>query len=79
MITIDRLQLTLPPGFETRAGAVARRVAEELAALPAAGPLRRQRLSVPPLALEPSLGDREIARRIAAAIHGQLTQGGGEP
>lgn len=79
MITIDRLKLTLPPGFEARADALARRIAEELAALPADGPLSRKRLTVPPLALEPGLSDREMARRVAGAIRGQLAKGGGEP
>lgn len=73
MIAIDRLRLTLPAGFEGRADAVARRVAEELAGLPPRDSRRLARLTLPPLTLDPGLGDGEIARRIADAIHGQLT------
>lgn len=76
MITIERLKLTLPAGFEGRADAVARRVAEELAALPIGGSRRLERLEVPTLEIGAGLGDREIARRIAGAIHRQLVKGG---
>lgn len=82
MITFDRLRLTLPPGFEHRAEAVSRRVADELAALPALPERRLDRLTVPPLSIEPGAGDREIARRIAREIHraiGGNTAGGGGP
>lgn len=73
MISIDRLRLTLPAGFDRRADAVARRVAEELADLPQADSRRLARLTLPPLTLDPRLGDREIARRIAGAIHERLS------
>jgi hypothetical protein len=72
MISIDRLRLTLPAGFEGRADAVARRVAEELASLPQTDSRRLTRLILPPMTLDPRLGDGEIARRIANAIHQQL-------
>lgn len=72
MISIDRLRLTLPAGFDRRADAVARRVAEELAGLPPLDSRRIARLRLPPLTLDPRLGDREIARRIATAIHEHL-------
>lgn len=73
MIAIDRLRLTLPAGFEGRADAVARRVAEELAGLPPRDSRRLARLTLPPLTLDPALGDGEIAHRIAEAIHERLT------
>lgn len=81
MISIDRLRLTLPAGFDGRADAVARRVAEELADLPQADSRRLARLTLPPLTLDPRLGDREIARRIAGAIHERLSapDAGGDP
>jgi len=72
MISIDRLRLTLPTGFDRRADAVARRVAEELAGLPRVDSRRLARLTLPPLTLDPRLGDGEIARRIATAIHERL-------
>jgi hypothetical protein len=80
MISIDRLRLTLPAGFDRRADAVARRVVEELAGLPQADSRRLARLTLPPMTLDPRLGDREIARRIATAIHERLNapDAGGE-
>lgn len=72
MISIDRLRLALPPGFEGRGDAVARWVAEELAALPAPAAARLESLPVPPITVDPALGDREVARRIAEAVHGRL-------
>ena len=76
MITIDRLRLTLPAGFEGRADAVARRVARELADLPELPPTasrRLARLTLPPLTLDPALGDGIVARRIATALHERLS------
>lgn len=73
MISIDRLRLTLPAGFDGRADRVARRVAEELAGLPQPDSRRLARLTLPPMTLDPRLGDREIARRIATAIHERLS------
>jgi hypothetical protein len=82
VITIDRLKLTLPPGLEDRAHAVARRVIEELARLPldpARVPASRRldRLAVPPLTLDTApaadLDDGRLARRIAEAVHRSLT------
>lgn len=77
MLSIDRLRLTLPPGFADRADAVARLVADELAALPLAGDRTLARLAVPPVAVPPGGSDREVAGRVARAIHGALTRGGG--
>ena len=68
----EEIPLTLPAGFEGRADAVARRVADELAGLPRVEPRRLARLTLPPLTLDPALGDGEIARGIAKAIHEQL-------
>lgn len=73
MISIDRLRLTLPAGFAGRADAVARRVAEELANLPRVDSRRLERLTLPPLTLDPQLADVEVARRIATAIHERLS------
>lgn len=81
MLTIDRLRLTLPPGFESRADAVARLVADELAARPLradpSGDRRVDRLSVPSVTAPVGGTDREVARVVARAVHGELMRGGG--
>ncbi len=80
MLVIDRLRISLPPGFEHRAESVARLVAAELAALPVAGRRRVERLEVPAVEVAAGDGDRHLAGRLATAIHHQLRQtSGGAP
>jgi hypothetical protein len=79
MLSIGRLRLALPPGFEGRAGRIARLVGDELAGrLPlAAGAVRLDRLAVPPVRLAPGASDRQVAGAVAAAIAAGLHSGGG--
>lgn len=76
MWTIDQLRLVLPPGFEHRAERIARRVADELADLPAPRDLELRTLALPALEIGAGAGDREIAGRIARSIV-QSVNGGG--
>lgn len=68
MWTFDQLRLVLPAGFEHRAEGIARRVAEELAGLPAPGDVSLRSLSLPPIEIQAGTSDREIAGRIARSI-----------
>ncbi len=68
MLTIDRLRLTIPASFRGRESAIARLVAEELAEIPLASDLSLDRLAVPPVAVAPTAGNREVAKAIAAAV-----------
>ena len=71
-LSIDRLSLELPDGYQHRAGAIVRDVADELSrkALPASAV--HDRLQVPPLQIPPGLSNRQVANRIADSIHAQL-------
>lgn len=68
MWTFDQLKLVLPAGFEHRAAAIARRVADELAGMPAPGDRSIRSLSLPPIEIQAGAPDRVIARRIARSI-----------
>ena len=68
MWTFDQLRLVLPAGFEHRAEGIARRVAEELADLPAPGDVALRSLSLPPIEIRAGASDRQIAGRIARSI-----------
>lgn len=78
MWTIDQLRLVLPPGFEHRAERIARRVAEELADLPAPRDLSLKSLSVPSVNVSPNAQDGEIAGSIARSIASSVA-GAGDP
>ena len=83
MLTIDRLRLSLPPGFEGRAERLARLVADELAGrLPlGGGELRLGRLAVPQVEIAHGASDRRVAGAVAGAIAAGLNSapGAGEP
>lgn len=68
MWTFDQLRLVLPAGFEHRAAGIARRVAEELAEMPAPGDVSLRSLALPPIEIRAGASDREIAGRIARSI-----------
>jgi hypothetical protein len=76
-LTVDRLSLHLPPGFEHRADTIARRVGDELARLPWSGDYERDHLHLAPQTVRPEQSDRQIAAQIARAIHSQLSRGKG--
>jgi hypothetical protein len=73
--TFDQLRLVLPAGFEHRAEGIARRVAEELAGLPAPADVSLRSLSLPPLEIRTGASDHQIAGQIAQSI--ARTVGGG--
>ena len=77
MWTFDQLRLVLPAGFEHRAEDIARRVAEELAGLPAPADVSLRSLSLPPLEIRASASDRQIAGQIARSIAQTVGGGGG--
>ena len=77
MLTIDKLRLTLPSGFEPRAGRIARLVADELAALPLNESASMERLQLPALNVAHGASDRHVAGAIASAIAAQVSRSNG--
>ncbi len=79
MWTFDQLRLVLPPGFEHRAEGIARRVAEELAEMPAPGDVSLRSLSLPSIEIQAGTSDREIAGRIARSISSSVSSSVSRP
>lgn len=77
MLKIDRLRLSLPPGYEARAERIARLVADELASLQLQGNAQFDRLALPAIEVGPRATDRQVASSIAGAMASHLT--GGKP
>jgi hypothetical protein len=77
VLSIDRMRLELPAGFEGRADRLARLVGEELAAVTVTRGQHLDRLQLEPIAVEAGAGDRQIAGRIATAIQRQLDSASG--
>ena len=75
MLKIDRLRLSLPPGYEARAERIARLVADELASLPGQGDAHLERLALPTVEVGPRATDRQVAGAIAGAMGSHLTGG----
>lgn len=73
IINIDKINLSLPPGFELRADNIGRLFANQLSRMPLAASMSIDRLSVPPLNIHPGETDMVIAQRIAHTVHSQLT------
>ena len=80
MLTIDRLRLSLPAGYEASASRIARLVADELASAALHGDATIDRLAVPAVEVTRGASDRQVAGAIAGAIRTQLhaSNGGGE-
>jgi hypothetical protein len=72
MLTIDRMRLNLPEGFDDRGEHIGRLVAHKLAGISLKTTLRVKRLSVPPVQAHPAFSDEQVARRVAMAILGRL-------
>ncbi|SET07331.1 hypothetical protein SAMN05216326_11124 [Nitrosomonas marina] len=72
MLTIEKMNLKLPRGFEKRADAIAREVARQLARMPLTQSYEYKTLMVPGVVIFNGETDQVIARRIAQSIHGQL-------
>lgn len=77
MLKIDRLRISLPPGYESRADRIARLVADELASLQLQGNASFDRLTLPTVEVGRNASNREVASRIASGMAAQL--GGGKP
>ena len=71
-ITIDTLNLKLPPGLGRRANTIARATARQLAQLPIRTSARLGNITAPRVVLQGGETDTVIARRIARAIHRQI-------
>ena len=77
MLKIDRLRLSLPAGYESRADRIARLVADELAGLQLQGDAHFDRLALPTVEVGSNASNREVASRIASSMAAHL--GGGKP
>ena len=71
-LTIDRLHLQLPAGFEYRAESIARRLGEELARLPWLEDAIVQQATIPAQTVQPAWSDQQIARHLAVAVQDQI-------
>ena len=71
-ISIDNLNIKLPPGFGRRANTIARATARQLAQLPIRDGARLGSIAVPRIVLQGGETDTVIARRVARAIHRQI-------
>ena len=76
LLQIDNLNLRLPPGYEQRADAIARETVRRLAELPLSQSSALKQLDLPPLKLNGGETNSVIARRIAGAIHGRISDQG---
>jgi hypothetical protein len=72
MLTINRLRLQLPAPYRDRAAYIARQVVAELGALTWERSLQLESLSMPPITIQPGWSDRQLARKIATAVQGQV-------
>ncbi|HEV8579149.1 MAG TPA: hypothetical protein VGX68_08700 [Thermoanaerobaculia bacterium] len=78
MLTIDRLRLSLPAGYEGRARRIAALVGDELARLPLAGSdVRLDRLTLPAVNVAPGASDRQVAGAVAGAVAAGLNSAAG--
>jgi|GEM_PF-5996562 len=76
MLSIERIRMQLPSGFEHRASTIARLVGESMAEFQPSENRNLDRLSIGPVQISPQATDQEIARsvadRIASRIRGSL-------
>ena len=72
MLSIDRLRLQLPAGYQHRAADIARQLGEQLGGLDTTGLRSLSRLSVPAVHFDAGASDAELAASIATAIGRQL-------
>ncbi len=72
MLKIDRLRLSLPPGYESRANRIAHLVADELASLQLQGNAQFDRLALPTVEVGPRATDRQVATSIASSMAAHL-------
>lgn len=72
-VTMDRLMLRLPETWRGRETRLVRLIGRELGQLPFAGSIERTALALPPMLAREGESDLSLARRIAGAIHRELT------
>lgn len=72
MLTVDRLSLRLPAGFEHRANRIATLVAQQLATTPLSASRAITHLRVGEVEMTASHTDHDIAVRIGRAIQREL-------
>ena len=75
-ISIERIRLQLPAGFEPRAGNIARLLGDALGTLDCQQNIQLKRLSLAPQEVTLQQTDRQVAGQLAQAIHAQLAEGG---
>ena len=73
-LVIDDLNLRLPSGFGQRANGIARETARQLSRMPLAHDVSLNSLTVPPVRVAGGETNGVIARRIAQAIHTQVSR-----
>ncbi len=72
MLTIDRMRLNLPNGFEHRGERIGRLVARKLGKTPVKADISIESLSVPAVHIHPAFTDEQVALRVADAIFDQI-------
>ena len=75
MLTIDRLRLRLPAGFERRAERIGRLVGDALARIDTGAPgaaLTLDRLALPPITIAPGASDFDVAAGVASSVRCQI-------
>ena len=68
MLTIERLNMRLPPGFEHRAADIAHELASQLSGLGITKAQYINRLALPPITVHAQATNQQIAHSMAAAI-----------
>ena len=68
MLSVERLHLQLPAGFEHRAEGIARLVGEKLATVPIKTSVTLDRLSLKPVRIGENATNQQIAQNIVKSI-----------
>ena len=74
-LAIDDLNLRLPSGFDQRANGIARETARQLSRMQLTNDVSMSSLTVPTVSIAGGETNGVIARRIAQAIHAQVSHG----
>lgn len=72
MFSVKHMRMRMPPGFEHRAGNIARLVGQALAPVAAEHPVVMDRLDIGPLQIASHSSDEEIATHIAESLRSRL-------
>ncbi len=74
-LTISRLRLRLPAGYEARAGSIARAIADAARDIPIAAARRIDTLTLDPVSVGDGASDRDIAGAAARRLAERLKAG----